>query len=87
MLKQLEHRRSDIEVIADILRQGEGCKTEIMYHVGLRYGQLLKYISRLLELRLVHEEKTVQYPKYTVTQKGQKLLREIDIVLMLLKGK
>ncbi len=86
MLK-LEHRRSEIEIIAEILREGEGSKTEIMYDVGLSYYQLKRYMSRLLELRLIHKEGTGRHLNYKVTRKGQHLLEEIDILLATLKMK
>ena len=84
MLK-LEHRRSDIEVIADILREGEGSKTEIMYDVGLSYYQLERYMRRLLELRLIHKKRSGQNLNYKITRKGQHLLEEIDVLLTMLK--
>jgi len=52
MLK-LEHRRSSVEVISDILRLGEAGKTEIIYSVSMSYSQLQKYLNLLLELKLV----------------------------------
>ncbi len=84
MLK-LQQRRSEIEVIADILRQGEGSKTEIMYHVGLSYYQLRRYIKRLLELRLMNKQTSGQNLNYKITRKGQYLLEEIDVLLSLLE--
>jgi len=83
----LEHRRSEIEIIAQILRQGEGSKTEIMYGVGLSYYQLKKYMRRLVELRLIHKETSAHHLHYKITQKGQHLLREIDVLLTMLKMK
>ena len=52
-MSKLTHRRSDIEVIADILRLGEARKTEIMYSVNMSYSQLQKYLNLLLQLELV----------------------------------
>ena len=82
----LEHRRSEIEIIAQILRQGEGSKTEIMYGVGLSYYQLQKYMRRLVELRLIHKETSAHHLHYKITQKGQHLLREIDVLLTMLNN-
>jgi predicted transcriptional regulator len=84
---KLEHRRSEIEIIAAILRQGEGSKTEIMYDVGLSYYQLKRYIRRLLELRLIDKETFGKHLNYRVTRKGQHLLEEIDVLLTMLKIK
>ena len=86
MLK-LEQRRSEIEIIADILRQHEAGKTEIMYHVGLSYYQLKRYMKRLLELGLINKQMAGQQLNYQVTRKGQHLLEEIDVLLTMLKIK
>ena len=86
MLK-LEHRRSDIEIIAEILRECEGKKTEIMYDVGLNDYQMKRYISRLLKLKLIHEEGSGQHLNYKTTRKGQNLLEEIDFLLTMLTMK
>ena len=81
-----EHRRSSIEVIADMLRLGEAGKTEIMYSANMSYHQLQKYLSFLLELGLIHKV-TVGNPvvTYRVTRKGLKLLRNIDGILEMLE--
>jgi len=86
MLK-LERRRSSIEVVADILRLGEAGKTEIMYTVHMSYGQLQKYLDLLLKLRLIDMATTHnQSVTYRVTQKGLRLLRNVDTVLEILEG-
>ena len=78
----MERRRSNIEVIADILRLGEAGKTEIMYSANMSFFQLQKYLKFLLELRLI-DRVTVGNPTvtYRVTRKGLRLLRSIDAVL------
>ena len=84
----LERRRSRIEVIADILRLGEASKTDIMYNVNMSCYQLQKYLSLLLELKLVEEATTGnQLVTYRVTTRGLSLLRDIDSVLDMLEGK
>ncbi len=50
---KLEQRRSNIQVIADILRLGETGKTEIMYSANMSYFQLQKYLKFLLQLELI----------------------------------
>ncbi len=79
---RLEHRRSSIEVIADMLRLGEAGKTEIMYSANMSYVQLQKYLSFLLQLRLI-DKVTLGNPSvtYRVTEKGLRLLRNIDGIL------
>jgi predicted transcriptional regulator len=82
----MERRRSNIEVIADILRLGEAGKTEIMYSANMSYFQLQKYLNFLLERNLIDKVK-VGNPivTYRVTEKGSKLLRDIDNILQLLE--
>ncbi len=84
----MEHRRSSIEVIADMLRLGEAGKTEIMYSANMSYFQLQKYLKFLLELRLI-DKVMVGNPvvTYRVTRKGLRLLRDIDNILEVLEFK
>jgi predicted transcriptional regulator len=78
----MEHRRSSIEVIADMLRLGEAGKTEMMYSANMSYFQLKKYLKFLLERGLISEV-TLGNPSvsYRVTPEGLKLLRDIDEIL------
>ncbi len=81
MLK-IDHRRSTIEVMADILRLGEASKTEIMYTVSMSYRQLEKYLSRMVELELIDKASPGHRSvTYAAKRKGLRLLREIDSVL------
>ena len=83
----LEHRRSNIEVIADILRLGEAGKTEIMYTVKMSHNQLQRYLNLLIALKLLDKRTgTNQALTYRVTSKGFKLLRDIDNMLEILEG-
>ncbi len=79
------HRRSNVEVIADILRLGEAGKTEIMYNANVSYRQLQKYLVFLVREGFL-DEVVVPNPgvKYRVTQKGQKLLQSIENILDML---
>jgi len=78
----MNNRRSNIEVIADMLRLGEAGKTEIMYSANMSYAQLQKYLTFLLQLGLI-DKVTVGNPvvTYRVTRKGLRLLRSIDSIL------
>jgi len=84
----MERRRSNIEVIADMLRLGEAGKTEIMYSANMSYFQLQKYLKFMLELKLI-DRVYVGNPivTYRVTKKGLRLLRNIDSVLEVLELK
>lgn len=83
---KLERRRSSIEIIADILRLGEAGKTEIMYSVNMSFFQLQKYLKYMLQLGLI-EKVAVGNPTvtYKVTEKGVRLLRNIDTILKILE--
>ena len=82
----MNNRRSNIEVIADMLRLGEAGKTEIMYSANMSFFQLQKYLSFLLQLQLI-DKVTVGNPivTYRVTDKGIKLLQNIDSILNILE--
>ena len=83
---KINNRRSNIEIIADMLRLGEAGKTEIMYSANMSYFQLQKYLKFLMELKLI-DKVTVGNPTvtYRVTRKGLRLLRNIDSILQVLE--
>lgn len=82
---KLNNRRSNLEIIADMLRLGEAGKTEIMYSANMSYFQLKKYLNFLLEMKLI-DKVTVGNPTvtYRVTKKGLRLLRSIDNIMQML---
>lgn len=79
------HKRSHIEVMADILRLGEAGKTEIMFEANLSYVQLKKYLRYLTDEGFL-QRIAVPNPgvKFRTTAKGEKLLENIDVVLDML---
>ncbi|MDP2730884.1 MAG: winged helix-turn-helix domain-containing protein [Dehalococcoidales bacterium] len=83
----MNKRRSNIEIIADMLRVGENGagKTEIMYSANMSYYQIQKYLSFLVKHRFI-DKIEVGNPsvKYQVTKLGSKLLKNIDSVTELL---
>ena len=83
-------RRSNIEIIADMLRVGENGagKTEIMYSANMSYSQIQKYLSFLISDGFI-DRVEVGNPvvTYRVTGKGLALLRSIDTVLEVLEFK
>jgi predicted transcriptional regulator len=81
----MNKRRSNIQVIADMLRLGEAGKTEIMYSANMSYFQLQKYLQFLTEKELI-DKVTVGNPKitYRITDKGLRLLESIDNILEML---
>ncbi len=82
---ELNHRRSNVQVIADILRLGEAGKTEIMYSANMSYRQLQKYLAFLVQQGFL-ERFVVPNPgvKYRTTRKGYLLLKNIDSILVML---
>jgi predicted transcriptional regulator len=84
---KLNNRRSNIEIIADMLRLGEAGKTEIMYSANMSYFQLQKYLNFMLQLKLI-DKVAVGNPTvtYRVTRKGLKLLRNIDNIHQMLES-
>jgi predicted transcriptional regulator len=87
--KMLNTRRSNIEIIADMLRvgnNGNGAgKTEIMYSANMSYAQIQKYLAFLMDQGLVNRVE-VGNPsiKYQVTDKGNRLLENIDDIMEML---
>ena len=80
-------RRSNIEIIADMLRVGENGagKTEIMYSANLSYSQIQKYLDYLVGQGFINRislDKTMV--AYQVTDSGFKLLRAIDNLMSML---
>ncbi|MFC2073133.1 winged helix-turn-helix domain-containing protein [Chloroflexota bacterium] len=84
---KLNNRRSNFEIIADMLRLGEAGKTEIMYSANMSYFQLQKYLNFLLQMKLI-DKVTVGNPTvtYRVTKKGLRLLRNIDSIMHMLES-
>jgi predicted transcriptional regulator len=84
----MNHRRSNIEIIADMLRVGENGagKTEIMYSANMSYSQLQKYLAFLLGSGLINRV-DVGNPvvTYHVTDKGRVLLKSIDNIMEVLE--
>ncbi len=82
----MKQRRSSIEVIADILRLGEAGKTEIMYSANMSFRQLQKYLGFMLQLELITKvEIGNPIVTYRVTNKGLRLLQNIDSILEVLE--
>lgn len=84
---RLNQRRSNIEIIAEMLRVGENGagKTELMYSANMSYAQIQKYLGFLISQNLI-DRVEVGNPsvKYQVTDKGLKLLRSIEGIIEML---
>lgn len=89
----MQRRRSNIEIIGDMLRVGANGangagKTEIMYSANMSYSQLQKYLSMLISHGFI-DRLEVGNPvvTYRVTERGSTLLRSIDTILDVLEFK
>jgi predicted transcriptional regulator len=84
----MNRRRSNIEIIADMLRVGENGagKTEIMYSANMSYAQVQKYLGFLLGHGFINKVK-VGNPSvtYQVTDKGGELLKNINYIIEVLE--
>jgi predicted transcriptional regulator len=84
----MNRRRSNIEIIGDMLRVGENGagKTEIMYSANMSYSQIQKYLGFLISHNFI-DRVEVGNPvvTYRVTDKGLALLRSIDTILEVLE--
>ena len=81
-------RRSNIEIIADMLRVGENGagKTEIMYSANMSYSQIQKYLDYLVNqgfINKVNMDNTMI--AYQVTDSGFQLLKAIDTLMGMLE--
>jgi predicted transcriptional regulator len=85
---KMGRRRSNIEIIADMLRVGENGagKTEIMYTANMSYSQIQKYLDYLVNqgfINKVNMDNTLV--AYQVTDSGLKLLKAIDTLMNMLE--
>jgi predicted transcriptional regulator len=84
----MNQRRSNIEIIADMLKVGENGagKTEIMYSANMSYAQIQKYLGFLLSHGFINKVK-VGNPvvTYQVTDKGGELLKNINCIIDVLE--
>ena len=68
------HRRSDVEVVADILRI-RGTQTAIMHGAKLDYNRTTEYLRLLSSLSLIGTDGGVDArPQYGPTAKGKEFL-------------
>ena len=74
-------RRSNIEIISEILGMQPASKTAIMYKVNLSHEQLVTYLDFLGQKGLIEAYESNGRIKYKTTEKGGQLLRHIGSVL------
>ncbi|MDP2932036.1 MAG: winged helix-turn-helix domain-containing protein [Chloroflexota bacterium] len=84
---KINRRRSNIEIIADMLKVGENGagKTEIMYSANMSYSQIQKYLGFLMSQGFIDKvELGNPVVTYRVTENGLKLLQCINSVVEML---
>lgn len=78
---RVSQRRSDVEIIAEMLRIGENGarKTKIMYNANLSYSQIKKYLRFLISQGYLDSMRASNLSvTYQATDRGLKLLKSID---------
>ena len=81
---RVSKRRSNIEIIAEMLRIGENGagKTEIMYSANMSYTQIQKYLGYLMSHGFIDRiEVGNPVVTYQVTEKGLGLLKNIESIM------
>jgi len=88
---QPDGRRSEIEIIADILRLirlGDAGTTEIIYTAKINREQTSRYLKKLIDANLLEEaEEEIGIPAYRITRKGLILLSQIEAMQEMLPPK
>ena len=81
----MNNRRSNIVVIADILRLGQAGKTEIMYSAKMSHRQLQEYLEFLVQNGFIDVMKVGNpVTVYKVNEKGLRLLKTIESLLKMI---
>ena len=84
---KINRRRSNIEIIAEMLKVGENGagKTKIMYNANLSYTQIQKYLGFLTSQGFI-DKMQLGNPSvtYQVTNNGLKLLESINNLMEML---
>ncbi len=69
-------RRDQITIMSDLLQivQQPQRLTHILYRSNMSYGQLVKYLTDMIDLEMV-EEKNDPYRAFSITSKGKIFLQ------------
>lgn len=69
-------RRDQITIMSDLLQivQQPQRLTHILYRSNMSYGQLVKYLTEMIDLEMV-EEKNDPFRAFTITSKGKIFLQ------------
>lgn len=73
------NRRSELEIIRDILSMGKGRTTILRYSVNLSHSQMQKYLGFLEQSNLINlERQGTRTITFEVTDKGQEVLKKME---------
>jgi len=78
---RVNQRRSDVEIIGEMLRivENGAAKTKIMYNANMSYGQMKKYLRFLISQGYLDSMRAGNLSvRYQTTEKGLNLLKSID---------
>ncbi len=80
-------RRDRLYIMAEILNVAKDgvLKTQIMYRANLSFAQLNSYLSVLIDLKLLKENKSDRKTVYKTTEKGAKFMENYKEIVLLLK--
>ncbi len=69
-------RRDQITIMSDLLQivQQPQRLTHILYRSNMSYGQLVKYLTEMIDMEMV-EEKNEPFRAFTITSKGKIFLQ------------
>ena len=72
-------RRDQITIMSDLLQivQQPQRLTHILYRSNMSYGQLVKYLTDMIDLDMV-EEKNEPFRAFTITSKGKIFLQMLS---------
>ena len=85
---RVNQRRSDVEIMAEMLKVGENGagKTTIMYNANLSYTQIQKYLGFLMSQGFIDRmEMGNPSVTYQITESGLKLLESINSLMEMLR--
>ena len=73
---RINTRRDQITIMSDLLQivQQPQRLTHILYRSNMSYGQLVKYLTDMIDLEMV-EEKNDPFRAFTITSKGKIFLQ------------
>ena len=76
----MNNRRTNLQIVAEILRLGDTWKSDIIFSVNMSHAQLQQYLGFMTERGFLRDRQDSKVVTYHTTKKGQQLLECIDRV-------